>query len=496
MLFNSPEFLFFFLPLVLTLALWAKNTSRDLLVVTLLAFSILFYYAGAAGLTLVLLVSVIVNFIFAKGIARFPSSSGTLLFLGIAFNLTLLCHFKYATFLVGELANIGVDIHWSNDAILPIGISFYTFQQIAYLVDIHRRESVDTSFLRYFLFVSFFPQLIAGPIVHHREMMPQFAQPQQEMWSDLSAGLSIFIIGLFKKVAIADALSPTVAASFGMAENGGEIGAAVAWYAAMAFALQIYFDFSGYSDMAVGLGRMFGIHLPINFASPYKADSIDDFWRRWHVTLSRFLRDYLYIPLGGNRLTRHRRIVNVLVTMLLGGVWHGAGWTFLLWGALHGAFITVHILWRGTSLRVAFIRIFGTGWAAFARAATLLAVLVAWVPFRASGISPTMEIWLAMIGMNGLQPAQLTSVGIGTRQISGMAIAWAIALFAPNAYQLLASYRLGTPSPGYPSTSIADAPKWVQPIIGTWSHALILGALFFVIFIQLNDPSEFLYFDF
>src|SRR5690606_19566036 len=254
------------------------------------------------------------------------------------------------------------------------------FQQIAYLVDSYRQQGAEASFGRYALFISFFPQLIAGPIVHHSEMTPQLGRPRASRLKDLSEGLSLLTIGLVKKLMVADSMAIGANAVFGAAASGQAPNVAEAWLAALAYSLQIYFDFSAYSDMAIGLGRMFGIDLPINFASPYKARSIVDFWRRWHITLSRFLRDYLYIPLGGNRKGTGRQKVNLVLTMALGGIWHGANWTFLLWGVLHGVYLLINHQWRVTRWgKLTSASPFGRG---LAHSITLLAVVVAWVPFR------------------------------------------------------------------------------------------------------------------
>ena len=348
--------------------------------------------------------------ILALGIRR----GQVILALGIVFNIGLLAYFKYTNFVLDNVAvAAGMDIDFER-VVLPIGISFFTFQQVAYLIDVYRREAFEHTLAKYSLFVCFFPQLIAGPIVHHREMMPQFGtQRRTDIASDVSVGLTIFAIGLFKKVVIAD----TVAIQTSLIFDGAAVGLAPtlidAWAGTIFYAFQIYFDFSGYSDMAIGLGRLFGIRLPMNFTSPYKATSIIDFWRRWHITLSRFLRDYLYIPLGGNKHGPARRYINVFVTMLLGGIWHGAGWTFFLWGSMHGLFIVINQLWRdhvkrtGAAAKPPGDRRMASrptpGWYALGcRALTFLLVLIAWVPFRAEGLEATLSVYAGMVGLNGI----------------------------------------------------------------------------------------------
>jgi D-alanyl-lipoteichoic acid acyltransferase DltB (MBOAT superfamily) len=272
--------------------------------------------------------------------------------------------------------------------VLPLGISFFTFTQIAYLVDVHRGRAREPSLLNYALFVSFFPHLLAGPILHHSEMMPQFASPtnKRPQPSHIAAGLFLLAIGLVKKVCIADPLAPVVAAGFDHPES---LSALAAWLAVLAYTLEIYFDFSGYTDMALGAARMFNIRMPVNFDSPYHSLDIREFWRRWHMTLSRFLREYLYIPLGGNRHGTLRTAVNVLVTFLLGGLWHGAAWTFVAWGAMHGTGLVCQRAWERSGLRLP---------RPLAWALTFLFVMVAWVFFRAGSLASAGAMLAAMMG--------------------------------------------------------------------------------------------------
>ena len=270
------------------------------------------------------------------------------LLVAIAANLALLAYYKYAIFFVANAQRLIGHVGPLPEIVLPLGISFFTFTQIAFLVDAHRGLAREYSFTHYTLFVTYFPHLIAGPILHHREMMPQFDRRSTYTldWDNVAVGLTMFIIGLFKKTVIADDMAAFASPAFDAAAGGTQLTLLEAWGAALAYTFQIYFDFSGYTDMALGASRMFGIVLPLNFRSPYKAANIIDFWRRWHITLSRFLRDYVYIPLGGNRKTVPRRYENLLLTMLVGGLWHGAGWTFVFWGALHGIYLVVNHGWR------------------------------------------------------------------------------------------------------------------------------------------------------
>src|SRR6516165_12139200 len=336
MLFSSYKFVFIFLPIILlAFALGRMHSARAAVVVLTIA-SLYFYTAWKHTYVLLLLGSILLNF----SLGLLASKHGlrrTIVIAGVILNLLLLGYFKYATFLADNFNLLaGTDLKF-HKIVLPIGISFFTFQQIAYLVDVKRNAPVERNPVNFTLFVTFFPHLIAGPLVHHAEMIPQFKRTELKRFSVLAArGVAIAVAGLFKKVVLADSFAQFATPAFQHVDGGGTIGSFWAWTATLAYALQIYFDFSGYSNMATGLALMFGIRLPVNFRSPYKACSIIDFWRRWHITLSRFLRDYLYIPLGGNRRGTVRRYLNLGIVMLLGGLWHGANWTFVLWGGIHG----------------------------------------------------------------------------------------------------------------------------------------------------------------
>jgi D-alanyl-lipoteichoic acid acyltransferase DltB (MBOAT superfamily) len=351
LLFNSYEYLLAFLPVTTVVYLALGQFDRGTASKVWLVFASLVFYSwwGLHYLPLIV-TSILINYAIGTSLGRDYYSSGmrrTLLFAGLAFNLGLLGYFKYANFFVDNLNNAaGINIHLAHIA-LPLAISFFTFQKIAYLVDSFRGETVGYNFLDYALFVTFFPQLIAGPIVHHKDVVPQFrdrsnAGPNP---NNLAIGLSILGIGLFKKVMIADTFAPIAAHGF---DAAGPITCLDAWLAGISYTFQLYFDFSGYTDMAIGAAFLFNIRLPINFNSPYQATDIQDFWRRWHITLSRFLRDYVYIPLGGNRGGEPSTYANLFATFLIGGLWHGASWMFVIWGALHGAAVVVHRAWSKT----------------------------------------------------------------------------------------------------------------------------------------------------
>jgi len=380
MLFSSYAFLFQFLPAVALAFAAARRWSPRCGILVLAFASLIFYGAWKPVYLLLLLASIGGNFWLGLRMedASRRRRMGTL---GVVFNLALLAFFKYTNFIFDSVSALtGTPLPFV-ELVLPLGISFFTFQQIAYLVDVMRGAKVERDIVSYTLFVSFFPHLIAGPLVHHAEMIPQFKRARSGRSAVLAArGLSIFAAGLFKKVVIADNLAQFVSPVFAHLDAGGGVTTEWAWLSTLAYTLQIYFDFSGYSDMAVGLALLFGIRLPVNFRSPYKATSIIEFWRRWHITLSRFLRDYLYIPLGGNRLGESRRYVNLLLTMLLGGLWHGAAWNFVIWGGLHGLYLCINHLWhrwRGADPASS------PGANVASWAVTFVAVVIAWVFFRA-----------------------------------------------------------------------------------------------------------------
>lgn len=400
MLFNSFIFLLVFLPLVLIAFYGSRRwiSARASLAV-LVAASFIFYAYWEPIYLLLLLGSILANYFIGQRLAV-AQPSRPLLISGITLNLGLLGYFKYTNFLI-DSANSFFDL--STDAtqiILPLAISFFTFQQIAYLVDCYRKLTIERDFLSYCLFVSFFPQLIAGPIVHHKEVMPQFAAmaTQARLRPEFAAGITLFIIGLSKKVLLADNFALYVNTYY-QGASAGVIHTADAWSAALAYHFQIYFDFSGYSDMAIGLGLLFGIRLPLNFNSPTKSVSIIEFWRRWHITLSNFLRDYLYIGLGGNRKGALRRYLNLVITMTLGGLWHGAAWNFVFWGVLHGTYLLINHAWRAMCESVGFVAVRDNRfYQALSLVTTFMAVIIAWVYFRAPDMAVANQTIMAMLG--------------------------------------------------------------------------------------------------
>src|SRR5665213_682079 len=385
MLFNSYLFIFLFLPITLIGYFMLGRFNSLAPVVWLALASLAFYSVSNWQFVALLLGSVAFNYIVGllligsrlHGGPRFAA-----LALGVASDLLVLGYFKYAGFIAANLNALfytGLRV----DILLPVGISFYTFTQIAFLVDAYRGHVAGYALPPYALFVTYFPHLIAGPILHHRDMIPQFEQPAAKRPNPhlILCGLLIFAIGLFKKTCLADGIQPLVSLAFG----SGNPSFDQAWIGALAYTFQLYFDFSGYSDMAIGISLMFGIFLPLNFNSPYKARNIIDFWRRWHMTLSQFLRDYLYIPLGGNRRGRVMRYANLMITMALGGLWHGAAWTFVIWGVLHGLYLSINHAWNSYGATIKGRYAAAANLVAFIL--TFLSVVVAWVVFRADSVA-------------------------------------------------------------------------------------------------------------
>ncbi len=486
MLFHTHLFIFGFLPVALAAFFIAAKVNRRLPIFVLIAASLIFYAYWMPEVTLLLLGSIVFNYL--AGLFLQSDRPRAVRRIGIiaaiAVDLGLLAYFKYAGFFMETLHAITGWGPGPLDILLPIGISFYTFTQIAYLVDSYKGEVKEKSFSSYVLFVTFFPHLIAGPVLHHKEMMPQFADPNTYRfnWLRITLGVLLFAIGLWKKVVFADTMAPWANDAFNAADAGVIPEFYTAWGGSLAYTLQIYFDFSGYSDMAVGLGLMFGIVLPINFDSPYRSLSIVDFWRRWHMTLSRFLRDYLYIPLGGNRNGDVARYRNLFLTMLLGGLWHGASWLFVVWGALHGVYLIIAHLWGQAGLSLQ--RFVGKAAAPFAGwAITMFAVVIAWVFFRATTLTGAGDMLGGMAGMNGADPAVLMTFLADPRLwgVGSPIIAMLAAILLPNSMWMVRQAE----------RFLADNRQ--TAIIG---GGLLAGAATFVGLIFIGAQNEFLYFQF
>jgi alginate O-acetyltransferase complex protein AlgI len=541
MLFNSPVFLIYFLPITLIGYYTIGHFCRGHAAFLWLTLASLFFYAWWNPIFLpFLLASMAVNYLIGRQLSRRPSRS--LLIAGVTANLLLLGYFKYSGFMV-SLADSAFGLHVAMPAILlPLAISFYTFQQIAYLSDADDGLAVDHDFLNYSLFITFFPHLIAGPITHHREMLPQFEdkatlRPRTDM---LAIGLTIFLIGMMKKVLIADPLSTFAGPVFGAAATGTPLTMLEAWGGALSYALQLYFDFSGYTDMAIGIGLMFGIRLPLNFNSPYKAHNIIEFWSRWHMTLTRFLTTYVYNPLVvrmmryrvAHRLPvpRHGRYtlgafamvvaIPTIATMFLSGLWHGAGWQFILFGMLHGTYLVINHAWRTIRIRIGDKK----GETLLGHAAsvllTFLCVVVANVFFRSNDIPAAMAVLSGMIGNHGFVVDQSINGARATHWLvvllhlpvgsAGMfdlsALRWLTFLlpvvwFLPNTQQWMLTSKTALAPPAIPSW--LQVQGWLPrffPVV--WKPDLVCGtSIGFVAFVALTKalsraPTEFLYFRF
>jgi alginate O-acetyltransferase complex protein AlgI len=501
MLFNSIEFIFIFLPITLLVFFLIGKYGYHRLAITWLVIASLFFYAWwNPRYLLLLLASIGLNFLISSTLNQelnSPLRKKTLLVLGIVANLIILASFKYANFFVSSASDIlGINFNLQN-IILPLGISFFTFQQITYLVDSYSGETKAPQFINYCLFITFFPKLISGPIVHQSEIMPQFADKSVCRFNpeNMAIGMTIFSLGLFKKVVFADNIAAYASPVFNSAAAGVLPTFLESWVGVLAYTLQLYFDFSGYSDMAIGIARMFGIKLPVNFFSPYKALSISDFWRRWHITLSNFLRDYLYIPLGGNRQGEIRRSLNLMITMLLGGIWHGEGWQFFFWGGLHGAYLSINHQWNVLQKKY---NLKTDNWLSqkLALVVTFIAVVFSWVFFRAENLSTAFVIVKGMVGLNGLLfSTKVIEAGL-KKSIIDVCILLAIVWFTPNVQEWMSKYD---PVLNYEksrklsSNSLFwDKLQW-QP---NNKYAVVVSFLTVIALLHLTKVSEFLYFQF
>jgi D-alanyl-lipoteichoic acid acyltransferase DltB (MBOAT superfamily) len=514
MLFSSSQFIFLFLPVVLIGFFVIPTNPSWLRKIWLLLASIFFYAYWKVEYVPLLLFSICFNYTVAEFITRHRHrpAARVVFVTGVSFNLLLLGYYKYTNFILGFLGRVSEHDFGRFDILLPLAISFFTFTQIGYLVDVYRNQSLHHRFLDYAFFVFFFPHLIAGPIVRHWEIIPQFAERTLRVnREDIGVGLTMFLIGLYKKVLLADSIAGYVTTVYGAAAGGVTLAWFDAWLGTLAFAVQIYFDFSGYSDMAIGLARLFGIRFPMNFNSPYKAGSITEFWKRWHITLTRFLREYLYFPLGGNRCGPLRHVFNIMTTMLLSGLWHGAGWTYVIWGGLHGFYLVVAHRWRLLVEKCGWELNFW--WYRFLSATfTFVVVLFAWVFFRASTLSVAGNVLSSMVGRHGLtmseevtnpakQPGKLwTQFGVHfvrrtfhagsyVSLIELIFVMLVIAWFLPNTQQMLAGHA--------PVLEKTERPRSWYLTLG-WRDGLVLGGLFFWVVRSFCNapPSPFIYFNF
>ena len=428
MVFSTTIFLFGFLPAVIISYYGQQLLSpKKLRNLVLLLFSYLFYLYGAAGFLLILILSTLADYVLGRLIDRKAEYKKVWLCFSLLINLGLLLYFKYANFFVGELNNVLLrfeffPIEW-NAVILPIGISFFTFQKLSYIIDVYRGKShALENVIDFALYIAMFPQLISGPIVRFSLIKSQL-KGRRESWDDFYNGVLRFCWGLVKKVVIAHACGQITDIIFDL--NLELLDTKVAWLGAITYTLQIYFDFSAYSDMAIGLGMMFGFTFPENFNRPYSAVSITDFWRRWHITLSRWFRDYLYIPLGGNRGTTTRTCLNMTIVFILCGLWHGANWTFLVWGIYHGVFL---VLERITGIR----NIPPEKYKILRRIITLLIVIIGWVLFRSDNIVQAIGFMGAMFTLTDLPISYELSLALNFRNLLFLMAALPVFLLPPD----------------------------------------------------------------
>lgn len=482
MLFNSLPYIFCFLPVtVIVYYLLLKNRLVLFSKVWLVIASVAFYSWWDPKYTTLLLASMLINFAlgssFNAKIFETQTKRKALLIFSVAFNILVLGYFKYMNFFIDNV-NWVLHTHIEiSKIVLPLGISFFTFTQIAYLVDAYKKEAKEYDFLSYMLFVTFFPHLIAGPILHHKEMMPQFDDVKRKVlrYKNLILGLFLFTIGFFKKVYLADTFSVYVAQGF---NSTSELSMFEGIIAMLSYTFQIYFDFSGYTDMALGSAKMLNIDLPLNFNSPYKAVSVQDFWKRWHITLSRFLRDYIYIPLGGNRKGELRTYTNLLTTMLIGGLWHGASWLFVLWGLMHGIAQCIHKLYLKTNIKIPkFIAVL----------ITFIFINLSWVVFRAENTDMALKIYKSIFNFQNIIIPKIHHLDFvfqaGEASFSNILFMLPLGLilvfFAPNSQEIISKIK-----------------------IKNYKSAIIYGVIFAIFFVictlkqAVTKYSEFIYFNF
>ncbi len=486
MLFNSINYIFFLLPITCVVYyLFLKHRLVIASKIWLVLVSIVFYSWYDPKYTTLLLLSMLGNFIigssFNAKIFENKKNRKKLLIFGLTANILLLGYFKYANFFIDNVNYIFHSHIEIAKIILPLGISFFTFTQIAYLVDAYKNEAKEYDFLSYMLFVTFFPHLIAGPILHHKEMMPQFNEVKRKVLrykNIVIGGLGLFIIGLFKKVCIADTLSLYVANGYSPETSLSMIEA---WIVMLSYTFQIYFDFSAYTDMAIGSAKMLNIDLPQNFNSPYKAISVQDFWKRWHMTLSRFLRDYIYIPLGGNRKGELRAYTNLVLTMLIGGLWHGASWLFVIWGGLHGFAQVINKLWQKTKIEL-------PKWLAIF--ITFMFVNLTWIVFRAETLEQAKKIYSALFNINNFVIPKTYHLDLTFKTITDNNINYEnILIMLPLAFILV--FLCNNSQEIIRTIKLDNRTKAI-------SFAILTAIIFLVCLLKMvtNSYSEFIYFNF
>lgn len=512
MLFSSWEFILCFLPIAACVFFALPVRWRTARKLWLSLASLVFYAWWKVEYVPLLLASIGVNYAFADWIAKREGmrKARWLVIAAVALNLGVLGFYKYSNFLVQSWGWVSGRETTPFDILLPLAISFYTFTQIGYVVDVARDPKLHYKFLDYSLFVLFFPHLIAGPIVRHWEIIPQYAERDlRANRLDIGAGLALFMLGLFKKTLLADPVAVYANSIYGQIGDGTTISFFTAWVGTLAYALQIYFDFSGYSDMAIGLARIFSIKFPANFDSPYKAVNISEFWRRWHMSLTRFLREYVYFPLGGSRRGLGIQLSNVMITFLLSGLWHGAGWTFVIWGALHGVYLVIFTIWQRFKESLG-LTLSAWPWKFAGMALTFIAVMFTWVFFRSPSVNTAFHTVMNMLGANGLTVPQ-SMLGMFEKlplpdglvrglegpkaveqwsvTLAHMAFLFGIVWLFPNTQQLLARFEMvldGVPRPS----------RWKLPLRA--ATGFVLGVLFMLFLYSSYNAADspFLYFNF
>lgn len=452
MLFNSYEFIFLFLPITLiiyfTLNRYDKsNIAKGWLVIA----SLYFYSYFHLSYLYLILTSIIINYFIGNKLNH-KSLNGKerkiWMIVGVIFNLGLLGYFKYYDFFVENINTVFRTNFTLLHVLLPLGISFFTFQQLSFIIDSYNEKSMKYDFLSYCLFVTFFPQLIAGPIVLPNEMLPQFEDKRNKLinYENMNRGMYMFSIGLAKKVIIADTIANFANAGFDQMEA---LNIVEAWMTSISYTLQLYFDFSGYCDMAMGIALMFNIVLPLNFNSPYKSANIQEFWKRWHMTLGRFMTNYLYIPLGGNRLGERKTLRNLFIVFMASGIWHGAGWNFVIWGSLHGICILIHRVWKNSERKMNKL----LGWFI-----TINLVNIFWVFFRAETLNGALKVLKGMFDIKGLiymgtHIGQIVEMTRGYRDLTqgvlgnrlnliGLIVSLGIVFFIRNSYEKISKSEI------------------------------------------------------
>ncbi|WP_108668982.1 MBOAT family O-acyltransferase [Peribacillus acanthi] len=478
MIFNSFEFIFLFLPIVFIGYFLLNRLNFTLSKVWLLVTSLFFYSWWNPKYLPLILISLLVNYAIGTYLGKEKGYRKSVLTLGIVLNVALLGYYKYYDFFITNL-NVAFSTNFNVlHLLLPLAISFYTFQQIAYLVDSYRLETKGYNFLNYGLFVTFFPQLIAGPIVHHSDVMSQFEDPEKRKinYRNIGLGLLVFAIGIFKKVGIADTFAVWANKGYSISESLTFVDA---WMTSLSYTFQLYFDFSGYSDMAIGAGLLFNIVLPRNFNSPYKAVSIQDFWRRWHITLSSFLTNYIYIPLGGNRKGVSRTYINIMIIFFVSGIWHGAGWTFIVWGLLHGIASVINRLWSQAGFKLNKL---------LAWFITFQFVNATWVFFRAPNFDVAMNVLKGMVGLNGFAlPDELKNTFLNSYVQTFYAFPLA------DDFIFVASITVIT---FFIAVFAKNSLEWKDQFKPNWMYVIYCAALLIYSVFQLQKVSAFLYFNF